>query len=69
MTTGNEPQARLNLNARLLLLTDEIERLRLLDPDDQRREALGPKIDEAAELLERIGLLNFTSPTTSRPAM
>jgi hypothetical protein len=55
------------LNARFLMLTAEIERLRRLGPDDQLRKALGPKIDEAAGVLERIRLLN-TSGTTRRPA-
>jgi hypothetical protein len=62
MPAGNEPGARLESEARLLLLTAEIERLRSLGPDDHVRAALGLKIDEAAQLMERIGLLDDGVP-------
>jgi hypothetical protein len=58
MPTGIDPGTLLELKARLLFLTAEIERLRALGPHDPLREALGPKIDEAAKLLERIGVLD-----------
>ena len=58
MPAGNEPGARPESEARLLSLTAEIERLRSLGPDDQIRAALGLKLDEAAQLIERIGLLD-----------
>jgi hypothetical protein len=58
MPTAKELGTRLKVKARFLSLTAEIERLRSLGPDNPLREALGPKIDEAAELLERIALLD-----------
>ena len=58
MSGGNDPGARLESEARLLLLTAEIERLRSLGPEDCVRAALCLKIDEAAQLIERIGLLD-----------
>jgi hypothetical protein len=57
MPLRSEPGTRLELEARFVLLSAEIQQLRLLGSDDPRRDALGPKIDEAAELLERIGEL------------
>ena len=62
MSGGNDPGARLESEGRLLLLTAEIERLRSLGPDDHVRAALGLKIDEAAQLMERIGLLDDGVP-------
>ena len=62
MSGGNDPGARLESEARLLLLTTEIERLRLLGNADYVRAALGLKIDEAAQLMERIGLLDDGIP-------
>ena len=62
MSGGNDPGARLESEARLLLLTAEIERLQSLGPDDHVRAALGLKIDEAARLMERIGLLDDGVP-------
>ena len=62
MSCGNDPGARLASQRRLHLLTTEIERLRSLGPDDHVRAALGLKIDEAAQLMERIGLLDDGVP-------
>ena len=42
----------------MLLLTTEIEQLRSLGSDDHVRAAVGLKIDEAAKLIERVGLLD-----------
>lgn len=58
MSRGNEPGARLEAEERLLLLTTEIEQLRSLGSDDHVRAALGLKIDEASQLVERLGLLD-----------
>ena len=62
MSGGNDPGARLASEGRLLLLTAEIEELRSLGPDDHVRAAIGLKIDEAAQLMERIGLLHDGVP-------
>jgi hypothetical protein len=58
MPFRSDPGTRRELKARLLLVTAHIEWLRELDPDDPLREALGSKIDEAAELLKGIGGLD-----------
>ena len=59
MSTSREPAARLEAEARLLQLTDEIDQLRI---------DLGLKIDEATELMERLRSWDATSSQDgSRP--
>jgi hypothetical protein len=58
MSGGHDPGTRLEAEARLLLLTTEIEQLRSLGSDDHVRAALGLKMDEAAQLIERLGLVD-----------
>ena len=52
MSNSGDPRARPEAEARLLQLTEEIDQLRI---------DLGRKIDEAAELMQRVSSLHATS--------
>ena len=58
MAEENEPGTRHEAEARLLQLAEEIQQL---TGAPERSPDLGPKIDEAAELMQRISSLDTNS--------